>query len=80
MQVGPAARVRHGLGVGVVGRGIQRASLYTPWPRRRSLPSAHQRLSSLGAALTSRACAAVIIPYPSAAMSYMSSKCAMSKP
>ena len=28
----------------------------------------------------SRACAAMIIPYPSAAMSYMSSKCAMSKP
>ena len=49
MQVGPAARVRHGLGVGVVGRGIQRASLYTPWPRRRNLPSAHHRLSSLGA-------------------------------
>ena len=80
MQVGSAAHERHGLGVGVVGRGAQqRASLYMPWPRRRSLLSAHQRLSSLGAAPASRACAAVIIPYPSAAMSYMSSKCAMSK-
>lgn len=61
MQVGPSAHERHGLGVGVVGRGRPACELVDAVP-----------------APASRACAAMIIPFPSAAMSYMSSKCAMS--
>lgn len=80
-RVAVLAHERHGLGVLVCrawapnGRVCRRRGRVTRACRRR-----HHRLSSLGATPASCACAAVTMPYPSAAMSYMSSKCVMSKP
>ena len=77
---GTGVHERHGLGVLVAGLWHPAGELVDAVAVSHEPVVGAPRLSSLGVTPASCACAAVTMPYPSAAMSYMPSKCIMSKP